>query len=249
MLVFTATTTFAGTNDNDSIKQYSEARLGWSIGGAMPLSMPASIRALNSYTLQPNLQVGFDYGWHVKSWLAIEGAVSLENKSMEIDARVKGYDMTIQQANSEPVTGVFTGNVVSESSMWQISLAPRAAFWPCKNVKLYVGPYIGIALSKGFKGYAYNGYIRQNDPTGARTDLGNTEQTRGAYDFGSDLRNFNVGANFGVNWYVYRSLGVYADVTWGSTGIFQSSFNTIKQTMYPIYGTIGVTYRLKQKKI
>lgn len=226
-------------------KSYAEVRAGWSIGGTMPMGLPASIRALNSYTLQPNFQVAFDLGWQLKPWLAIEAGIGLENKAMSIDARVKSYDMVLSQEGSDPIAGVFTGNVISDASAWQICIAPRAAFWVRENVKLFVGPYIAPAISKSFKGYAYNGYIRQGDPTGARTDVGDTEQTRGNYDFSDDLRTISVGANFGVNWYVYKRLGVFADVTWAFNGAFKSSFTTIKQTMYPVYGTIGITYKLK----
>ena len=38
--------------------------------------------------------------------------------------------------------------------------------------------------------------------------------------------------------------GLYADISWGLTGIFKADFKTIEQTLYPIYGTIGVTYRI-----
>lgn len=226
-------------------KNYAEVRAGWSIGGTMPMGLPASIRGLNSYTLQPNFQVAFDLGWYLKPWFAIEAGIGIENKGMSIDARVKDYDMVLSQKGSDPIVGVFTGNVVSNASTWQICIAPRAAFWVRENVKLFVGPYIAPAISKDFSGYAYNGYIRNGDPTGARTDVGNTEQTRGNYDFTSDLRTISVGANFGVNWYVYKRLGVFADVTWAFNGAFKSSFETIKQTMYPVYGTIGITYKLK----
>ena len=36
-----------------------------------------------------------------------------------------------------------------------------------------------------------------------------------------------------------------ADLSWGLTGIFKKDFDTIEQTMFPIYGTIGVIYQLK----
>ena len=44
---------------------------------------------------------------------------------------------------------------------------------------------------------------------------------------------------------VHKRIGVSADLNWGLTGIFSSDFKPIEQTLYPIYATIGVFYRLK----
>jgi hypothetical protein len=54
-----------------------------------------------------------------------------------------------------------------------------------------------------------------------------------------------LGFEGGVDWQVYKCLGVSADLNWGLTGIFPSDFKTVEQTLYPVYGTIGVFYRLK----
>ena len=51
--------------------------------------------------------------------------------------------------------------------------------------------------------------------------------------------------NAGADWYFSKRWGAYADIAWGLTGIFKRDFKTIEQTMYPIFGTIGVTYKLK----
>jgi hypothetical protein len=44
---------------------------------------------------------------------------------------------------------------------------------------------------------------------------------------------------------VGEGIGMSADLNWGLTGIFPSDFKTVEQTLYPVYGTIGVFYRLK----
>ena len=43
-----------GLTDNTELKLH----IGYNIGGTAPVGMPASIRRLNSYTLQPNLVLG-----------------------------------------------------------------------------------------------------------------------------------------------------------------------------------------------
>lgn len=42
-----------------------QARIGYNLGGTAPIGMPATIRTLHSYTLQPNLLLGIDahYPW------------------------------------------------------------------------------------------------------------------------------------------------------------------------------------------
>jgi hypothetical protein len=40
-------------------------------------------------------------------------------------------------------------------------------------------------------------------------------------------------------------LGFSFDLSWGLTGIHKSDFKTVEQTLYPIYGTIAVTYKLR----
>ena len=53
------------------------------------------------------------------------------------------------------------------------------------------------------------------------------------------------GIDIGADWNCYRRLEVYADISWGVTGIFKKRFKTLEQTLYPIFGTVGVAYKLK----
>ena len=88
-------------------------------------------------------------------------------------------------------------------------------------------------------------YLRVNDPTGEKVELGTAEGDRGSYDFSDDMRNLQWGVMAGADWHFHKSWGVFADLSWGFTGVFKKSFHVIDQTMYPVYGTIGVTYRMK----
>ena len=99
--------------------------------------------------------------------------------------------------------------------------------------------------TKHFDGYVYDGYLREGDPTGPKVEMGNEEGTRGTYDFGSDMRRWQFGVDLGADCQITKRFGLYADITWGLTGIHRSSFKTIEQTLYPIFGTIGVMYKLK----
>ncbi|MBO4786776.1 MAG: outer membrane beta-barrel protein, partial [Prevotella sp.] len=63
------------------------------------------------------------------------------------------------------------------------------------------------------------------------------------YDFSDEMRNFQVGIAAGVDWQLYQNFGLSADVNWGLSGIFKSDFKTVEQSLYPVYGTIGVFYK------
>lgn len=65
-------------------------RLGYNVGGTAPVGMPATIRSLSRYTLQPNLLIGADVHKHFGGgkWGLMLG-IHLEQKDMEVDAKVK----------------------------------------------------------------------------------------------------------------------------------------------------------------
>ncbi len=102
-----------------------------------------------------------------------------------------------------------------------------------------------MEVVKGFSGIASDGYLRKDGPTGPKILMGNREGEWATYEFDDDMRSVQFGIGIGIDWQVYKCLGVSADLNWGLTGIFPSDFKTVEQTLYPVYGTIGVFYRLK----
>ena len=110
---------------------------------------------------------------------------------------------------------------------------------------LKLGPYLSYVRSHKFTGYAYGGYIRVGDPTGQKVEIGSDEGSRGTYDFSDSMRSWQFGMLLGVDWYFHKHWGCFADLSWGFTDIFHDSFDTIEQNLYPIYGTIGISYRIK----
>ena len=219
-------------------------RLGWSIGGTMPVGMPATIRGINKYTLQPNLQVGVDIRKPLGGAWGVAAGLHLEDKDMKTDAKVKNYRMEITRGD-QTLAGVFTGNVITNTRERMMTLPVVATLSVGERLMFKAGPYASLLLSHGFDGYAYAGYLRVDDPTGPKVELGNEENTRGEYDFRDDMRHMQFGITAGVDWHFASKIGAYAELNWGLTGIHHSSFKTIEQTLYPIFGTIGLNYKLK----
>ena len=237
--------TFIGTRAATPVGDWCfDARLGYAVGGTAPIGMPATIRGLNSYSLRPNLSVGIDVSRAMCGRWWLMSGLRIENKGMKIDAEVKNYHMTITQGG-EQLEGYFTGNDVTEVTQWMVTV-PFTALWKAgRKVSLYGGPYVSLLLSRDFSGYVYDGYLRVGDPTGDRVEMGHDEGERGTYDFSDNMRRFQTGIVVGAKWQATRQWGLFADLSWGLTGIHKSSFKTIEQTLYPIYGTIGVSYKIK----
>lgn len=220
------------------------ARVGYNIGGTAPVGLPASIRRLNSYTLQPNIVLGIDAKKPLADRLGVFVGLRLETKDMEEDARVKNYHMDMVRGG-ESISGVFTGDETTKVKEWMFTIPVEAVFSVNERVILRVGPYVSYVISRGFTGYAHDGYLRLGNPTGAKIELGSDEGTRGNYDFTEHMRRMQYGIGIGADWRIYKHFGVYAELNWGLTGIHHSSFKTIEQTLYPIFATIGVTHKLK----
>jgi hypothetical protein len=242
-ILFAATTLSASATGLLHDLSY-KVRLGYNLGGTAPVGMPATIRGLNKYTPKAAFTIGVDAFRELNGPWGMMVGFHLEKKAMETDARVKSYSMEMKK-DGEPLKGVFTGNVVTNVSLNMLTIPVQATYDVGKKVRLKFGPYISYVSAADFKGYAYDGYLREDNPVGQKVEVGHDAGERGDYDFSEDLRKWQLGLDLGADWYFSNRLGAYAGLTWGITGIFKSSFSTIEQTMYPIFGTIGITYNLK----
>lgn len=219
-------------------------RLGYNIGGTMPLGIPATIRSMNEYKPKSNFSLAIDGHKRFDSRWGIMVGLKLESKGMEVDATVKNYHMEMVQGGKR-LKGYYTGNEMMSTESWLVTLPVRATFSINDNLLVRLGPYFSYVNSPKFDGYVYNGYLRENTPTGTKIVMGADEESGATFDFSDDMRRFQFGIDAGVDWNFYRRWGMYAEVSWGLTSIFKKDFNTIEQKLYPIYGTLGVTYKLK----
>lgn len=221
-----------------------DLHFGYSVGGTAPIGMPATIRGLDSYRLEPNYSLGLGVNKPLNERWGLSSGLYIENKGMHIKATVKNYKMTITRGG-ETLAGRFTGHNSSKAEQWMLTLPVQAAYFFSPTVQVRLGPYVSYVCTRHFTGYAYDGYLRVDNPTGPKVELGSDETTRGSYDFSENMRKLQFGVMAGADWHFHRRWGLFADITWGLTGVFKSDFNTIEQTLYPIYGTIGISYKLK----
>lgn len=219
-----------------------DIRIGYSIGGIAPVGLPSSIRGVNSYSTMPDFGVGLDARRLYNDHWGLLAGLHFENKAMKVDARVKNYHMKMVQG-TETLEGMFTGDDETKANMWMFTI-PVQAIYRIGKVDLKAGPYLSWVVGRQFKGYAHDGYIRVGNPTGAKVEIGSEPENRGTYDFSDHLRQLQWGAAVGADWKFNRRVGAYADLTWGLNGVFHKNFTVIDQTMYPIYGTLGLVYSL-----
>ena len=230
----------AGTLDSLQLK----ARAGYNIGGTTPVPLPATIRSLDGYSLAPSFMVGADAVLPLTRQWGIMTGLRFENKGMKGDVTTKAYFMEVVKGEQK-MAGLFTGHVEQEVRQWMLTVPVQATLTLSRKVMLKGGPYVSFLLDKGFSGIASDGYLRKDTPTGPKILMGNREGEWATYDFDDDMRSVQFGVGLGIDWQVYKRLGVSADLNWGLTGIFPGDFKTVEQTLYPVYGTIGVFYRLK----
>ncbi|HBN46277.1 MAG TPA: hypothetical protein DD401_01130, partial [Prevotella sp.] len=67
------------------------------------------------------------------------------------------------------------------------------------------------------------------------------------YNFSDDMRRFQWGVGVGADWIFWRNWGVYGEINWGLSGIHKSSFHVLDQTLYPIYGQVGLVWKASKK--
>ena len=220
-------------------------RAGYSIGATTPIPLPETIRSIDGYRLTPSFMVGFDAMLPLRGKWGVALGLHFENKGMEGDVTTKAYHMELVKGDSR-IEGLFTGHVKQKVTQWMLTIPLQATLQLGRKVTLKGGPYMSVLLSSDFSGIASDGYLRQGDPTGAKILMGSKEDEWASYDFSDEMRRMQFGISMGADWQVYRRLGVSADLNWGLTGIFPGDFKTVEQSLYPIYGTIGIFYRLKK---
>ena len=154
--------------------------------------------------------------------------------------------MEVTKGDSK-IDGLFTGHVKQKVTQWMLTIPVEATFDISNKVSIKAGPYFSLLVNKDFSGIAYDGYLRQGSPTGPRINMGTKEGEWATYEFNDDMRSLQAGIAAGADWQTSRNIGLYAELSWGLTGLFNKDFKTVEQTLYPIYGTIGIFYKFTKK--
>lgn len=174
----------------------------------------------------------FDKHWGILTGLrfAFEG--------MKTRAEVKNYHITITQ-NSDRLTGYYTGTDENNVYMASLKVPVEALYRLSPRWTLRGGPYLQFLFTHEFDGKVYNGYLRENVPTGQKVIISTNNPA--TYDFNSDMRRLLYGFELGADWKLSHHVQLFGQLDWGANGIFKKHFETIRFTMYPIFLTLGAT--------
>ncbi len=214
-----------------------EVKAGFSIGGVSPIPLPAEIRKIESWN--PTMLIAIEGNatkWFSKYWGA-EIGIRLENKGMKTDARVKNYNMEMTASDGGFMKGAWTGYVHTKVRNSYLTFPVLATYKASPRWVLKGGVFLSYMAEGDFSGSAYDGYLRNGDPTGEKINV-----VEATYDFSSDLRRFAWGAQVSGAWRALKHLNIYADLTWGLNDVFKKDFNVIEFNMYPIYLNLGFGY-------
>ncbi|NDV65079.1 porin family protein [Bacteroides sp. 224] len=213
-------------------------KAGFNIGGTAPFPLPEEIRSIKSYTPSLGLNIeGSVTKWFSKKWGA-ETGIRLESKGMRTNARVKNYSLEMTGEGGY-LKGRWTGLVKTKVYNTYITVPLLASYKLTSRWKLHGGTFFSYMTEGEFSGEAYNGYLRDENPTGSKVEIGEEGAT---YDFSDDLSKFQWGAEVGAEWKAFKHLSVHSKLTWGFKDIFKSNFDTITFGMYPIYLNVGFGY-------
>ena len=214
-------------------------RASYGIGGISPLPLPAEIRSINSYRPLVGIAIEGTIEKQINRVIGIHLGLRLENKTMETEATVKNYGMEIS-SNGAVTKGNWTGKVKTTVRNSYISIPLLRTCKLSPRWKMRVGPYFSYLLSGDFSGSVYDGYIRQDNPTGTKFEF--KDGAYATYDFSDELVKSNWGVQLGFEWRAFSHLNIFADVQWGLNSAFPKDFDTITFKMYPIYGNLGFAY-------
>ena len=220
-----------------------DARLGYVVGGTIPTHMGREIRGINRFDPGLNFMVSLEGSLPLKNNWSIHTGLRYELGSMDVDSRVKNYDIEVVRGD-ESLAGIFTGNVRIRTAQRRITLPIQAQYDFSPQFKLRGGLFLGWLANRRFWGWAYDGYLREGTPVGAKIEMGTEPGDRGDFDFDKNMRHMQWGLDVGADWQFSHRWGLFAELTYGFSGLFKSDFHSV-QTLRPMYGSLGISYQIK----
>ena len=220
-----------------------DARLGYTVGGTIPTHIGKEIRGINSFDPGLNFSIGIEATLPISGHWKAHSGLRFELGSMDVDSRVKNYEIEVVRGD-ESLDGIFNGNVRIRTTQRRITLPIQAQYDFTPEFKLRGGMFMGWLTSRKFWGWAYDGYLREGTPVGPKIEMGREPGDRGDFDFDQNMRHMQWGLDVGADWQFSHRWGLFAELTYGFGGLFKSDFHSV-QTLRPMYGTLGISYRIK----
>jgi hypothetical protein len=214
---------------------------GYNIGGTSPIPLPAEIRKIEKYTpveFPPHVALEASR-WFNERW-GLTAQLTLDLKGFTVKDSVLNL-WTEMEMKEGYYAGTFTGHNETNIKNTYLTIPVMASYRLSDVWLLQAGIYAAWMYAADFKGTASNGYIRDGGPTGEKTLV---DVAR--FDFSEKQRSLDCGLLAAAEWKFTRNFALRGQLAWGLIPVFPSSFTGMPFKMYNIYGTLGVSYLLKQ---
>lgn len=212
---------------------------GFNFGATAPSNLPNTIRKINSYWPEFSPSLGYELSYRATRKWGASVAVKLDYKGMGVKDEVMYFPTIINFSDGSVFEGVFTGKNKTIVRNAYVSFPISAVFTANDNWRFSLGGYAAWLFSSNFYGTVNDGYIRKGGSTGEKVLV-----DEATFDFGKDMRTFDVGLQGGATRRVGKKLSVMGNFSWGLRPIFPDSFKGMDFPMYNIYLTLGVAYKI-----
>jgi len=236
-----STRSYAQSLDSLTNKTQISFLIGTKIGGASPLPLPVEIRKIKSFSPVHPFFIGVkaqhqvDHHWQISLGLILEG------KGMNTKATVKAYKTTFN-ANDDSnlnMRGYYTGDISTKVHNIYLTIPLQAHYVLSPQWSVAAGPYLSLAVKRKFYGEAFNGYMRNIDPTGERIDIDHAE-----YDFSTSIRSIDLGFSAGTRYEISKRYYGLAQLDYGFNNIMKTGFESISFGLHNIFMNIGVGIKI-----
>lgn len=215
---------------------------GYNFGGTPPTPMPNTVRKINAWWPQFNPSLGYELDYVFNGKWGVGAALKIDYKGMGIKSEVM-YMHTIVDIEGGDKTGHFEGLFVGHNKTivqnGYFTLPLHAIYYPDKNWKTQLGVYFGYLFHPGFSGEVTDGYIRTPDATGEKIAIDTA-----TFNFDDELRKFDFGLQAGAERKVSKKIAISGNLSWGLLPLFPKSFHGMDFSMYNVFFTLGISYKL-----
>jgi hypothetical protein len=227
--------------EENSFKSHLEHRIiaGFNFGAAAPVGFPNTIRKIDAYWPQFCPVLGYELGYQVsEKWGAAIG-VKMDYKGMGTKDEVMYFHTIITTDDGGRFEGDFTGKNKTIVKNAYVTFPISATFTPNTRWRINLGGYLSWLFSSNFYGTVSDGYIRKGNSLGEKVII-----NEASFDFGGNVRGFDVGIQGGGAYRVGKRLSVDANMNWGLRPLFPDDFRGLDFPLYNIFMTLGVNYKI-----
>jgi hypothetical protein len=242
-LVASGGAVFSQQNQNEFKPEFRKYILaGYNFGGTVPTPMPNTVRKINAWWPQFNPSLGYELDYVFNEKWGMGAALKIDYKGMGIKSEVMYMHTSVDiKQGDKPgkFEGLFVGHNKTIVNNGYLTLPIHAIYYPDKNWKTQLGVYFGYLFHAGFSGEVTDGYIRTPDATGEKIAIDTA-----TFNFDNELRKFDCGLQAGAERRINNRISINGNLSWGLLSLFPKSFHGTDFSMYNVFFTLGISYKL-----